>query len=818
MPAASEGPAPGAGTSAEEAVRAAARDPATGHVRVHARVEGVVQGVGFRPFVHSLATRLGLAGHVGNDSHGVLVALEGPPEAVAHALRAIAHDPPALAVVDALGCEPHQPQGTGEFVIRASDAGAQRHVLVSPDVATCDACRSEVADPRDRRHRYPFTNCTACGPRYTITTTTPYDRPNTTMAAFPLCADCDREYHDPADRRFHAQPVCCPACGPIAWLEEPVGTVAVRGAGRGQPARGIGADGTADDPAAAIAAAAQRLAHGAVLGVKGLGGYHLAVDAADDDAVAHLRERKQREERPLALMAVDLDGARALVDLAEDEVAALTDPRRPILLAPRRASAPVAGGVAPGNRELGVMLPYTPLHELLLRSVGRPLVLTSGNVSDEPIVHRDDDARTRLSPIVDALLTHERPIHTRVDDSVTRVWRGAELPVRRARGAAPAPVRTHRPFPRPVLACGAQLKHTFCLAKDRHAFVSPHIGDLENLETLQALTDGVAHLRALFDVTPQIVAHDLHPDYLSTRYARSVEAPVHVGVQHHHAHVAACLAEHHRDGPVLGLALDGLGYGADATLWGGELLVADLVGSHRAGHLATVALPGGEQAIREPWRMAAMWLDAAFDGDPPGDLAVRARNAARWDAVRSIARAGVNAPTTSSLGRLLDALAALLGVRDAIAYEGQAAIELEQRADPAEPGAYPLPVREGAPLVLDPAPLVRAAVEDLRAGTAAPVIAARAHHGVADGLLAATRAAAQRHGLDTVAITGGVAQNLLLLDRLTDGLEAAGLTVLSHRQVPPNDGGISLGQAVVAAARDRHGLLEDPDPGPLSGG
>ena len=816
-----EAPAASERVSPAQALADAPVDPATGHVRVHARVAGVVQGVGFRPFVHALAGRLGLGGFVGNDSHGVVVALEGPPEAVRLALTAIAEEPPALAVVDGLVCAARQPRGTRAFTIRASAAGAAQRALVSPDVAACDACLAEVADPSDRRHRYPFTNCTACGPRYTITTATPYDRPNTTMAAFPLCADCDREYHDPADRRFHAQPVCCPACGPVAWLEDPLGTVAVRGAGRGEPARGAPEGGASEggqpegdaaaghtaDPAAAITAAAERLLGGAILAVKGLGGYHLAVDAADADAVARLRERKQREERPLALMAADLAGARALVELTDAEVAALTDPRRPILLAARRADAPVAHGVAPGNRELGVMLPYTPLHALLLQAVGRPLVLTSGNVSEEPIAHRDADARARLAPIADALLTHERPIHTRVDDSVTRVWRGVELPVRRARGAAPAPVRTHRPVPRPVLACGAQLKHTFCLAAEGHAFVSPHIGDLENLETLHAFTEGVAHLQRLFDIAPQVVAHDLHPDYLSTRHALALDGVWHVGVQHHHAHVAACLAEHHRDGPVLGLALDGLGYGTDQTLWGGELLVADLVGFHRAGHLATVALPGGEQAVREPWRMAAMWLDAAFDGAPPDDLAVCARHADRWAAVRSMARAGINAPTTSSLGRLFDALAALVGVRDAIAYEGQAAIELEQRADTAEAGTYPLQVHDSDPLVLDPAPLLRAATADLRAGVAVPTIAARAHAGIADGLVAACRAASERHGLATVAVTGGVAQNILLLDRLTDGLERAGFAVLTHRQVPPNDGGISLGQAAVAAARDREGLL-----------
>jgi hydrogenase maturation protein HypF len=487
----------------------------------------------------------------------------------------------------------------------------------------------------------------------------------------------------------------------------------------------------------------------------------------------------------------------------------LAGPRRPIVLLRRRPDpgGRVAASVAPGNRSLGVMLPYTPLHHLLLGAVGRPIVLTSGNVSDEPIAYEDGDALERLGGIADWFLVHDRPIHVRADDSVVRAFRGRELPLRRSRGFVPQPLGLPWPFPRHVLACGAELKHTFCLAKDGHAFVSHHIGDLENYETFRSFTEGVEHFRRLFAVSPQVVAHDLHPEYLSTKYALELDEAELEGVQHHHAHVAACLADNGEPGPVIGVAFDGLGFGADGTIWGGELLVADLEGFRRAGHLEVVPMPGGAAAIREPWRMAAAWLDAAFGGQVPERLAVVGRNRDRWERVLALARSGTASPVTSSAGRLFDAVAAILGVRDAVNYEGQAAVELEQLADPGEPGAYPAritgPGGDGSPLRLAGTDLVRAVVEELQAGVPAPLVAARFHNGLAGATVAACQALREATGLETVALSGGVFQNLLLLDRTVTTLEQSGFRVLVHSRVPPNDGGISLGQAAVAGARDR---------------
>jgi hydrogenase maturation protein HypF len=757
--------------------------------RARVRVEGIVQGVGFRPFVHALAGRLGLAGLVGNDAGGVFVEVEGAAETVERFLQALAAEAPPLAVIERVTATRLAPTGAEGFAIAPSRAGGERQALVSPDTATCADCLAELADPADRRYRYPFINCTNCGPRFTIVRDVPYDRPATTMAAFAMCPDCAREYHDPADRRFHAQPVCCPACGPSLALVDR----------EGRPAGG-----------GPLAGAAARLRAGSVVAVKGLGGYHLAADAASEPAVAALRARKHREDKPFAVMVADLDGARALGEVGPVVAAMLASPRRPIVLLARRppeGRAAVAVSVAPGNRSLGVMLPYTPLHHLLLAAVGRPIVLTSGNVSDEPIAYRDAEALERLGGIADWFLVHDRPIHVRADDSVVRAFRGRELPLRRSRGFAPQPLGLPWPFPRHVLACGAELKHTFCLAKDGRAFVSHHIGDLENYETFRSFTEGVEHFRRLFAVTPQVVAHDLHPEYLSTKYAVELDGVELEGVQHHHAHVAACLADNGEPGPVIGVAFDGLGFGADGTIWGGELLVADLEGFRRAGHLEVVPMPGGAAAIREPWRMAAAWLDATFGGQVPERLAVVGRNRDRWERVLALARSGTASPVTSSAGRLFDAVAAILGVRDAVNYEGQAAVELEQLADPGEPGAYPArvagPGSDGAPLRLAGTDLVRAVVEELEAGVATPLVAARFHNGLAAATVAACRALGEATGLEAVALSGGVFQNLLLLERTVAGLERAGFRVLVHSRVPPNDGGISLGQAAVAGARDR---------------
>jgi len=763
----------------------------TGRVRAAVRVEGVVQGVGFRPFVYSLATRLGLAGWVGNDADGVFAEVEGPAAGVQDFLAALVRDAPPLAQVDRVTAQPIAPDGQAGFAIvpsqpLAGDAAGRRHALVSADTATCRDCLRELADPADRRFGYPFINCTNCGPRFTIVRDVPYDRPLTTMAGFPMCPACRAEYDDPANRRFHAQPVCCPACGPQLRLTDAAGT-------------GVK---PADE---ALARAVQILHNGQVLAVKGLGGYHLAVDARRQPAAARLRAAKHREDKPFAVMVPDLAAARELGQVDELAASLLASPRRPIVLLPRRAGpGRIADAVAPGNRQLGLMLPYTPLHHLLLRDFPHPMVLTSGNVSDEPIAYQDEDALARLGGLADAFLTHDRPIHIRTDDSVVRPFRGRPAVLRRSRGYAPEPLAVRHRFSRPVLACGAELKNTFCLGRERRAFLSHHIGDLENYETLRSFTEGIEHFQRLFDVAPELVAHDLHPEYLSTKYALDQPDVDLIGVQHHHAHIASCLADNDADGPVIGVAFDGTGFGPDGTIWGGEFLLADLAAAERGGSLAGLPMPGGAAAIRQPWRMAAVYLDAAFPGALPDGLAVAARNAASWADVLALARRGVNSPLTSSAGRLFDAVAALLGVRDTINYEGQAAVELEQLAavDETHPG-YPARLSSGPPFTIAGSDLVRAAAADLLAGLPAGVISARFHRGVAGLIVAGCELLRESSGLGTVALSGGVFQNLLLLGTVVPLLEANGFRVLTHSRVPPNDGGISLGQAVVAAARTR---------------
>ena len=761
------------------------REEPAARTRRRVRVEGVVQGVGFRPHVHRLATALELGGFVGNDERGVFLEVEGPVRSVEEFLRRLGDEAPPLAAVERVEVETIAERGDREFSIVASRARDHREALVSADAATCEDCLRELADPRDRRHRHPFINCTNCGPRYTVVVDVPYDRPNTTMAHFTMCEDCRREYHDPTDRRFHAQPVCCPACGPRLRL--------------------LDADGRAlaGDP---IAATAQLLREGDVVAIKGLGGYHLAVDATDADAAARLRARKLREDKPFALMVADLDAARRLCVVSPSEAGLLTDPARPIVLLHRRDEGLVAPAVAPGNRRLGLMLPYTPLHHLLMAELDRPVVLTSGNLSDEPIAFRDEDALERLSSIADAFLLHDRGIQTRVDDSVAHVAAGRPGLLRRSRGFVPRPIRLTPGVPRHVLGVGAELKNTVCLARDGHAFVSHHIGDLENYETFRSFLEAIEHLGRLFDVRPEVIAHDLHPEYLSTKHAHDLEdldGIELVGIQHHHAHIAACLTDNGHPGPVIGLALDGLGWGTDDTIWGGELLVADTVGFDRVGHLEPVTMPGGVQAIREPWRMALAHLDAAFDGAVPDDLEVVARNAGQWGDVRAVSRSGLNSPVTSSAGRLFDAVSALLGIRDVITFEGQAAIELEQHADPTETASYPVDLAGDLPLRLPAGAVIRAMVDDLRAGVGSRAVATRFHNAVVDLLVAACERVRAERGLRVVALSGGVFQNVLLFERTVARLERAGFDVLTHRQVPCNDGGISLGQVAVAAARER---------------
>jgi hydrogenase maturation protein HypF len=768
-----------------------AAEPAA--LRRRVTVRGTVQGVGFRPFVHRLATELTLAGFVRNGPDGVVAEVEGVPGAVEEFCRRLRDEPPPLALVrevglhdlDALG-------GDAGFAIRPSSGGDGGGTPIPPDTATCGDCLRELADPADRRYRHPFIACTHCGPRFTIATGLPYDRATTTMAAFPLCPPCAREYHDPADRRFHAQPVACPDCGPRLTFTTPGGP-AVTGGG-------------------AVAAARAALARGAVLAVKGIGGYHLACDATDPAAVALLRRRKERGGKPFAVMCAGPDAAGRLAFVGPQERAELTGRRRPIVLLRRRPGAPLAAQVAPGSPYVGVMLPYTPLHHLLLGLPGDPpgpgaLVMTSGNRSGEPIATGDHEARTRLAGLADAWLAHDRVIEAPCDDSVVRVRPGGGTVVlRRSRGYVPAAVEL--PFPvRPSLAAGGDLKSALCLGDGHGAWFSPHIGDLGGLAAARAFEAGERRLRALTGITPELLAADRHPGYHSVAWARRAAGnrPVRL-VQHHHAHIASAMAEsglgpHAR---VIGVAFDGTGYGDDGAVWGGEVLLAGYTGFRRLAHLAYVPLPGGDAGVANPCRMALSHLRAAglawapdlpcVTACPPGELRLLDRQLAR----------GTACAPTSSMGRLFDAVSSLTGLCHRAGYEAQAAIELEAAATAARAGTCGPPYAFGlrataGTTVLDPAPVLRSAVADLRGGVPVELIAARFHRAVAAAVAELCRAARDGGGPRTVALSGGVFANAVLDEECAARLEADGFTVLRHRQVPPGDGGLALGQLVVAA-------------------
>ena len=758
-------------------------------------VSGVVQGVGFRPFVWRLATREQLGGWVHNDASGVHIEVQGDPAAVGRFLGALRDEAPPLSRVDTVVVEDRElvvVEDSG-FAVRASSAGVGR-AEIPPDVATCADCLAELADPSNRRFRHPFVNCTACGPRYSIVRDLPYDRAATTMSGFALCPACRREYEDPADRRFHAEPICCPACGPQLVLVDADGRVV---AGPVIADRVVAADRVMTSPTSTpegddpIEGAAALLRAGAIVAVKGIGGYHLAVRAADESAVARLRARKHREDKPFAVLVANLAAARALCDVDDAEAAALCGPEAPIVLLHRRPDAPVAGSVAPGRGELGLLLPASGLHHLLVGAVGEPIVLTSGNRSDEPMAIDDDDARRRLGGIADALLTHDRPIWRRADDSIVRRFAPGLTMLRRARGYAPAPLRLPVATPIPLLAVGAELKSTVCLAVGDRAYLSPHLGDLEHLDALTAFRDATRDLCRLVGVEPELIVHDLHPEYLSTKHAMTLDLPL-LGVQHHHAHFAGCLADHGRAGAALGVIFDGIGYGSDGTLWGGEVLVGDLTSAQRVGGLPAVPMPGGVAAIREPWRMAVAYLG---DRDVT-DLGLHRAHAVQWASVAAVAHREDLSPRTSSMGRLFDAVAALCGLGETITHEGQAAQRLEQAATRSTDGAA---YRFGPGL--DPAPVVDAVIDDLRRGRAVADIARRFHRGLADAVRSAARAETERRQLDTVVLSGGVFQNAVLVGDCLDALASSGLHVLTSRRVPPNDGAISFGQVAVAAAR-----------------
>ncbi len=776
--------------------------PALGYERREVRVRGIVQGVGFRPFVYTLAGQHGLSGVVRNDAEGVYIEAEGESEALEQFVQEISTGAPPLAVVETVSSRPLAVCGGHGFRIEESRDGSQRRTLVSPDVATCEACLQELFDPADRRYRYPFINCTHCGPRFTITRDVPYDRPVTTMSRFPLCPDCQAEYDDPTNRRFHAQPNACPACGP---------QVRLLGA----------ADGVVDEECmgdGAIQGAVALLRAGSIVAVKGLGGFHLACNPFDPDTVRALRALKIRQDKPFALMARDLAQVRSLCRVNTAEEALLTSAARPIVLLPRREDSELAEEVAPRQRTLGVMLAYTPLHHLLLHDVGAPLVMTSGNRCDEPIAFRDEEAFEQLGQITPWFLVHDRPIHMRCDDSVVRVERQQTYPLRRSRGYAPAPLVLSRPFAQHILACGGELKNTFCLGREQHAVLSHHIGDLENYETLRSFREGISHFCRLFGVHPELVAFDLHPGYLSTQYAHEQEEAgmETVGVQHHHAHIAACLADSQRpvDERVVGVALDGTGYGTDGTIWGGEFLEGSVAeGFARLGHLAYAPLPGGEAAIREPWRVAIAHLIAVFGEDETLQLPLDVVRRAGERNVRLIARLvqqQLNTPLTSSAGRLFDAMAALVSVPGSVrtSYEGQAAIELEMVAHGRAAQGYPFSLKEnGGMWVIETSEVIAGVVADLLAAVPASRISARFHRTVAEMVLSGCRRVRAGGGPAAVALSGGSFQNSLLLNQAVDLLEDHGFAVYLHHRVPANDGGLALGQAVLADSiiRARHG-------------
>jgi hydrogenase maturation protein HypF len=825
-------------------------DPQTG-LRVW--VKGIVQGVGFRPFIYSLAARYALTGWVRNTSGGVEIEINGPPTTLAEFVTSIQSERPPLARIDKIETQPTPPDHYLRFEILDSQSEPGQFIPISPDVCTCPDCRRELFDPADRRFRYPFINCTNCGPRFTIIQDIPYDRPKTTMAGFKMCPNCQAEYDNPLDRRFHAQPTACPVCGPQLSFVADGKTIAER-----------------DE---ALQLARRWLREGKIVAIKGLGGYLLACDATNPAAVAELRRRKKRSDKAFALMAFDIQTIERHCQVSESERDLLLAHTSPIVLLEKRPDSEIAAAVAPGQTSLGFMLPYTPLHWLLMEPEeplpgpplkgrgqeplpgpplkgrgqeplpqplpsreGEPgegqfllhmsqtltfplltpppslqgkgaggigslvLVMTSANLSEEPIAYRDEDAFERLGEIADGFLLHDRPIHMRVDDSVLRVIQNRPYLLRRARGYAPDSIALPRGVP-PILATGAELKNTFCLTRDRYAFLSHHIGDLENYETLLSFEEGIAHYERLFRIQPQQIACDLHPDYLASRYAhqRAAETALPlIEIQHHHAHLAACLADNGWDTtePVIGLIYDGTGLGTDRAVWGGEVLLGGYRSYQRCFHLAYAPLPGGDAATRRPSRMALAHLwQAGLDWEPdlPAmmDLCADERTMLRTQIEHKI-----NTPQTSSMGRLFDAASALIGVRELATYEGQAAIELEALCNPTESASYDFSVQGG---IFDPAPLWQALMADWRAGVSIPVLAARFHNSVVALNVQLCETIRQAHGINTVALSGGVWQNRYLLERTLSRLETAGFNVLWHRQVPTNDGGIALGQAMIAA-------------------
>jgi hydrogenase maturation protein HypF len=754
--------------------------------RVQIQVQGVVQGVGFRPFVFLLAQRRDLRGQIQNNCAGVQIDLEGDQGAIEQFIADIKSTPPPLSRIESIErVNDLAPLNYDSFRIVASSANIDKRASVSPDIATCSDCLRELFDTANRRYRYPFINCANCGPRFTIIENIPYDRVRTTMHQFRMCDGCKAEYENPLDRRFHAEPIACAECGPTLYLTDE---------------RRCQIETGGED---AIGFTRQLLLEGRIVAVKGIGGFHLACNAVDAQAVRRLRRRKYREDKPFAMMARSIEVIRQFCEVSKPEEDLLSSPQRPIVLLTRHSQGDLPGSISPETNTLGFMLPYSPVHHLLLEGADHPLVMTSGNVSDEPICHADDDALKRLNRIADYFLLHNRRIYRRADDSIVRAEGGARSTIlRRSRGYAPLPLKLAINSERTILACGAELKNAFCFVRGSQAYLSHHVGDLQNLETLKSFSEGIEDFQRLFNLHPEVVAYDLHPEYLSTKLALTLDnIETKVAVQHHHAHVASCLVDNGIDGPVIGVAMDGLGYGTDGRLWGGEFFIADLAQAERVAHLDYVPMPGGTKAIREPWRMAAVYLQKAFGEEfRELDISFTSRlNLDVWANLRKLIQHGINCPETSSMGRLFDAVASLLNLRHAVNYEGQAAMALEAIADRDYLTGYEFEVNleNGS---ISSTPVIKGIVKDLLSTVAPSIISARFHQSVVDLIVAVAIRIRSGRMLNRVVLSGGVFQNSLLLERTRPQLEARGFDVFTHSRVPPNDGGIALGQAAVASA------------------
>lgn len=751
------------------------------------KVKGIVQGIGFRPFVYKLAVSLSLKGWVTNNSDGVEIEIEGPAGHIDAFMERLKSEAPSLALITGIesNCLPFF--GYKEFIIKESERGSSNNTLISPDISICGDCSRELAQKDDMRYGYPFINCTNCGPRFTIIRDIPYDRSNTTMSSFEMCDACRAQYENPADRRYHAEPVSCSKCGPRLFLLDNKGRQV-----------------DCSDPAER---AAMLLSQGRILAVKGLGGYHLACDAGNKQAVSELRRRKHRDEKPFALMAGDMDIIRRYCAVRPSEEALLESPARPVVLLEKLENCSLPSEIAPGNPYLGVMLPYTPVHLLLMdRNHNCPglLVMTSGNISSEPICYKDGEALEQLGDIADYFLTNDREIHIRTDDSVVRSFRGNEYIIRRSRGYVPVPVTVngvHKAAPS-ILACGGEMKNTFCLGKGNEFYLSHHIGDLENLETLQSYEEGIEHYKRIFGISPEINAYDLHPEYLSTKYAAEESFARKIGVQHHKAHIASCMADNDIEGEVIGVSFDGTGYGEDGNLWGGEFFTGTYGCLKRAAHLEYVRMPGGSAAVREPWRMALSCLvKAGEDTGAAARILELDLNDLQLEMIDRMTATGINSPLTSSMGRLFDAVSAIAGVRNHISYEGQAAMELEFIAAKGNYGLYPyeLSLSNGV-YIIHTGSIVRNAMQDRKDQISRAVISAKFHETAADIVRSVCQRLSRDTGLKRVVLSGGVFQNMLLLANVFDKLEKEGLKVFIHKKVPANDGGLSLGQAMIAVA------------------